>query len=627
MVKGCSLLVLGVALVWPLLRLTQEIPIVVVVVDENTTHDDTDTFYNIVDLKAPAATGPVMKLLSYVVCRSPISSFVLRHLLNDNGIHHIRQLAATKFSGLPATHYPVYRVKVSPEMNRMADLHKKLLGTGIHMKTVNSNYHGIMDYHNVYLTGKATPSEVMEEFILGAQKLEHLHIWSSFRPDDIRRQAMESNQRWKEGKPLSVFDGVPVAIKDMSSVAGHRMCRGSNVAYCVEKDKDDLPARRLREAGAIIVGMTVMTEAGTTPLGYTVGFDGPFNPYKLEHYPGGSSSGSAVAVASGLVPMAVGFDGGGSIRVPASMSGVHGLAATYGRIMHEDSAGSTMIKPGPLAATMLDVALSHLLLSQIEDGSFHSKIIGEGSIPPPNLESVVDDNGMVLFDKENPDLKGVRLGIYWDHFKHTDPEVYEACLASVRHMESLGAELVNITIPHLREIHLSHGIRILAEFGLEWESEFFDPDYDLETNTEISIALGRTVTAAEILAAGKLRTYAMKKFSEDFFREQKLDAIVSPMLGDKVPRPRNGYRGYGETDMKTVYKAMRFVPLANLLGLPGLTVPIGYEKETNLPIGFQFLGHAWSEHKLIRLGIHLEQSTTRRRPPAENFYDSLEKFL
>ena len=176
----------------------------------------------------------------------------------------------------------------------------------------------------------------MEEIILGAKKLEHLRIFSSFRPDDIRRQALQSDQRWKHGKPLSVFDGVPVAMKDMIAVAGHRLCYGSMLSACKEMHEDDVLSRRLREAGAIHIGGTVMTEGacsksflfvayeilcsntltskgGVTPLGYAKHFDGPFNPYSLDHYTGGSSGGSAVAVASGLIPMAIGFDGGGSV--------------------------------------------------------------------------------------------------------------------------------------------------------------------------------------------------------------------------------------------------------------------------------------------------------------------------
>ena len=290
-----------------------------------------------------------------------------------------------------------------------------------------------------------------------------------------------------------------------------------------------------------------------------------------------------------------------------------------------------MVKGGPLAATLEDVALTHLLLGPSEPGTHSTELIGDNYIPPPHLSSVVDNDGKAasLFqetDNSQP-LRGTRLGIFWDHFMHTDPEVHEVCMKAVRHLESLGAEVVNVTIPYLREIHLSHGIKILSEFALFWEANFFNPNFNLEPNTEITIALGRTVTAAEVLAADTVRTFAMKKVCKELFQELELDAIVSPMLGSKVPKPRPGYRGYGENDNSGVYKLMRFVPLANLLGLPALSVPVGYETETNLPISFQLLGDAWTEHNLMKIGMFLEQSTGRRKPPAENFYDTLKNFL
>jgi len=410
------------------------------------------------------------------------------------------------------------------------------------------------------------------------------------------------------------------------------MCQGSDIQACVvHVREDDLLARRLRDAGAIHVGVTVMTEGGVTPLGYSAHFDGPFNPYNVDHYPGGSSAGSTVAVASGLVPMAVGFDGGGSIRVPAAMSGTMGLAPTFGRIPHDHSIASTMTKAGPIAATLEDVALAHLLLGQTSAGSFQTNVIGVAYVPPPHLGTVVNDNGELDVPRvAGPtSLQGTRLGIFWEHFQHCDSEVYEASLRSVRYLESLGAEVVNITIPHLREIHLSHGIQILSEFGMLWDRQFHDPNHHLEANTEITIALGRTVKASEIIAAAKVRSYALQKVCKEIFRGMELDAIVSPMLGDKVPRALEGYRNYGESNNAKVYRVMRYVPLANLLGLPGLSVPVGYEKENSVPIGFQLLGDAWCEHKLLRIGMYLEQSAflQRRRPPAENFHDTLEKFV
>lgn len=660
-----SVFVLLIAIIcWPLLQVVKEKAIDISIIspimhsnsNDGTSSSDSSSgspdVYNIIDLKAPAVAGPLLNIFGYILSRSFISPFALRYLLDNNGVHLIRELAVRECAQLSPTFYPNHKVNVTSHIHKLGKLHYKFLQTGLDINrpthgngngnergnggegnntNISNNaasYRTIMDYHNLYKTGQTLPSEVMEEMIHGAERMKHLKIFSSFRPEDIRKQAIESDRRWKRGKPLSVFDGVPVAIKDMTSVAGHRLCRGSMIDACVEVQKDDVPAKRLRDAGAIHVGMTVMTEGGVTPLGYNMHWDGPFNPYDIDYYPGGSSSGSAVAVASGLVPMAMGFDGGGSVRIPASASGTMGLAVTHGRIPYRDASSSTMVKAGPLAATLEDVALTHLLLGQFEPGSQYSNLIGQEYIPPPHLNEVVDRTGRsTSIQKSSTPLKGTRIGVFWDHFQHTDPEIYKTSFKAVKHMEQLGAEIIDITIPYLREIHLSHGITILSEFGVIWEREFYDSSHILEANTLITIALGRMLTAAEILSAAKVRTYAMKKVCEEIFQDLNIDAIASPMLGGTVPKPGAGYRGYGESDNAKVYKTMRFVPLANFLGLPALVVPIGYERKTRLPIGFQLMGDAWAEHTLLKIGIHLEQASVRRLPPSENHHDNLGKFL
>lgn len=580
-----------------------------------------DTSYNIVDLKAPAITGPTLRAFSYIASRSILSPYILRALLKRNGLVKIRNLAA-KCSHLPPTHNPIHRAGAEQMRyhERKYAASRAVLTRGLAASTPLSAgpYYSTVDYNKVYRSGKATPSEVMERVLSGCQKLEHLRIFSSFSPDDVRRQAASSDLRWKAGAPLSAFDGVPIAIKDMIDVAGHSICYGGR--DCVERGGDGVAVQRLRAAGAIILGVTVMPEGGVTPLGYSAIFDGPFNPYDVDYYPGGSSGGSAVVVASGLAPLALGFDGGGSIRVPAAMSGVFGLAATYGRVPHDTENESTNIKGGPLAATLVDVALAHVLLGAVEDGSMFAQA-AVGQIPPPILSDVaaLEVGGGVA------DLSGIRLGVYWDHFKDSDPEVYEACLAAVRELGSRGAEVVNITIPNLRELHFSHAIKILSEFGMIWEKPFFDPAYSMEANTEITVALGRALSASEVLSAERLRTYGKIEVCEKLFRKLKLDAIVSPTLGLKVPKPMNGFRGYGENNTPLVYKTMRFVPLANFLGLPALSVPVGYEAATGLPIGLQLMGDAWMEHKLIQIAAGLDGGKSdRKQPPSENFWDVLE---
>jgi len=142
--------------------------------------------------------------------------------------------------------------------------------------------------------------------------------------------------------------------------------------------------KRLREAGAILLGATIMTEGGVTPLGWSAHFQGPYNVYNFDRYCGGSSSGSAVAVAAGLVPVAIGFDGGGSIRIPGSMSGVHGLGVTFGRVPFDIGLDTTMIKPGPLAATAEDAAIVYSIISPNEKGHFYNELFDGDQQGPPH---------------------------------------------------------------------------------------------------------------------------------------------------------------------------------------------------------------------------------------------------
>lgn len=312
---------------------------------------------------------------------------------------------------------------------------------------------------------------------------------------------------------------------------------------------------------------------------------------------------------------------GGSVRIPAAMSGTMGLAVTNGRFAFDST--STVTKAGPLATTLEDVALTHLLLGENVPTSVYGKLLGEDNFPPPHLGNLVDSTGAVIAKSDLP-LSGIRLGVQWDHFKHTDEEVYEACLKSVKHLESLGAEIVDISIENLKEIHLSHAMTILSEFGVIWEKEFNDPSHVLEPNTEITLALGRALRASETMSAAKVRSYGIQQLRTNIFEGLKIDAIVSPALGSKVPKPPSNYRGHGESDNAKVYKIMRYVPMANFLGLPGLVVPVDYEKDSGMPISFQLMGDAWSEHKLVEIGVHFEKRLERKLP--QNYHEVLHKF-
>lgn len=577
--------------------------------------------YSIVDLAAPALAGLPLTIFAYFATQTPLRLFLARFLLERNGVDSVRQLAANLPSNITPLYHPVsrlseseYQYHVEQASSRKADL---LLSQGIDNYTSpnNSLYRSVMDYRNLYQSGRATPAQVLEKVLQGCTKLEHLHMFASLKPDEVRQQAKLSTERYKAGQSLSIWDGVPVAVKEEIAIQGHLVCHGSR-NFCTRAENDDLLVSTLRQAGAIILGSTVMTEGGVTPLGYSLAFDGPMNPFDTEYYSGGSSGGSAVAVSTGLVPMAVGADGGGSIRIPASMTGTFGLAATFGRVSRERGSGLSVSKFGPIAAMATDTALAHVLLNQkVQSRDFYSQLYDGGvKGPPPAHVSGWEES-----------IQGMRLGIYPEHFRHSDPEVVAACDQVVEFLERQGAKIVNITIPHLRELHLSHALKILSEFSLKWDARSHMSR--LEPNTEITLALGKSLTAVEALAADKIRSWGLDLLRNEIFRDQKIDAILSPTLGLKVPKPMRGYRSTGESNTGLVYKVIRFAPLANLLGLPGMSFPVGYEKATGLPIGFQVLGDAWMEHKLLRLAAAVESGFLERRRPTKNFFDPLAEWL
>jgi Asp-tRNA(Asn)/Glu-tRNA(Gln) amidotransferase A subunit family amidase len=279
---------------------------------------------------------------------------------------------------------------------------------------------------------------------------------------------------------------VPIAVKDQIDVFGHSILDGKDPSKAWESARvkliDDKSVARFRAAGCIIFGVTIMTEGGTTPLGYNKHFRGPVNPYSLDHYSGGSSAGSAVAVATGLVPIAIGFDGGGSIRIPAALCGIHGLATTFGRIPFDSHYSSTMIKSGPLALSALDAAMGLAVMAAPSSDDFYSNMYDGGVRGPPRVH--VDG----LFDVS--DFSGVRIGIFPEWFEDGQSDAIAACRTSLQHLVDGGAELVKITIPHLHWMGLSHGIKIASEFAMGWDLLSHTRLDDLDPNTRITVTAG-----------------------------------------------------------------------------------------------------------------------------------------
>jgi len=597
--------------------------------------------YDMQSIVAPDASGPLLTALTYLLTATPLGPPIRRFLLNDNKVEILRELAAQAID-TPPLYYPMRRVGAavheahtaaasSPDGSLSAALrdgfappssagdsnpnraHVAAMVTRRRQSSTASVYTTSEDLHAAFRAGSTTPSKVVE---LVLARVEASGAFSSVLPSLARQGAAASTARWADGSPLGVLDGVPMAVKDMIAVKGLPMFKGkvpsAERRASVEAEDDEMVAR-LRAQGAVIIGLTVMTEGGVTPLGYAPFFRGPFNPHNASHYSGGSSSGSGVAVAVGLTPIAVGFDGGGSIRIPAALSGTVGLAATFGRVPFRGTM-STMIKTGVLAATVRDAALAFAAIAPTKPDHHYTRLYGGLGPPEPHLRGVTAAPAR---------LDGVRLGIFKAHAHDADQGTVDALTAGLEHLESLGAVVVEVAIPNLHALSMAHGMKTSTEFALEFDKLYHDAGASapaLEANTRLTVGLGSSMTALEVLAGERLRGWAFDYVTKELFSKLRLTAIVGPTTGILAPRIPPGALETGEYNVALVMKLMRHIFLANLLGLPAIAVPIGHDEETQLPWSMQLMGDHWSEAELLRVARVLEEKFTnptgrRRTPP------------
>jgi len=577
--------------------------------------DLSDLSYDMKKVDAPSATGFAIKALAWIMS-SRLGPTVARHLFNGNNIKVIREMGvALDELGVAPLYMPMYRVSDS-EWNAAAKAAEietdAILENIFNLNSfVNKHKHNtIADYRQAYLSKRVTPLVVMERTLAAIADLESKSpkqiIFAHIDKNSVLKQANESTARYAEGKPLSPFDGVPIAFKDMVEVLGLPSCNGQSKdsGNCVISEKDD-PAvvAPFRERGAIILGTTVMTEGGVTPLGYSAHWKGPLNAYSSQHYSGGSSSGSAVAVASNIVPVAIGYDGGGSIRIPSAWSGLHGLATTFGRIPFATRNENSHIKSGPMTHSAHDAIVVYHIMAQHIPKSYYSQLYdGDNKGPPPvHISNVMNKN----------DLNGVVLGIFDDWYNDSDIEVRSKCDDAILFLHNRGAIIKKIEIPHLHKMALSHGIKISTEFAQSWDSVLTNSPHTLESNTKIQLALGSVLTNAEVDPGQKLRQWAAN-YVQDLFKTHNLTAIVTPTIPMLPPVISHGAKETGESNTALIMAMMRYIFLANFIGLPGYTVPIGTasrktdEEKVELPVGLHLLGGPWMEHKLLRIGNALD---------------------
>lgn len=466
--------------------------------------------------------------------------------------------------------------------------------------------HTIRDYERAFTNGLVTPEDVAERFLQAAdlddQNPRPLSAFITRNREDILSQARASTKRHRTGKPLGPLDGVPVAVKDELDMKPYPTTVGTRFLGKVPAREDATVVRRLRDAGALLVGKTNMHEIGILPSGVNPHFGAVRNPYNLAYHSGGSSSGSAAAVAAGLCPAAVGCDGGGSIRIPASFCGVVGLKPTYGRISECGAAPLdwSVAHVGPLGATVDDAVILYEVMA------------GRDSADPNTLAQPP-----VAFERFDGTLHGIRLGIYRDWFKDAEAEVVTTCERLVGALVGLGAEIVEIAIPELHLISTAFGVTILTEMAASMSIHEAQHHRDFGWTTRQMLAIVRNLRPSDYVIAQRVRTRALRNFLSVL---DEVSTIVTPATALTVPSINEPSLPDGESDLEQTMRTMRFAVAANFTGLPAISVPAGYDRQ-GLPIGLQFIGRPWEEGLLFRLGYASESIVNRKKPTT--YYEQL----
>lgn len=453
------------------------------------------------------------------------------------------------------------------------------------------------------LAGGLDPVELAERVLAQAEASEkvspNMAFFISLDPQDVMEQARASRDRLRAGTPRGHLEGTFLSVKDELDQIPYPTTAGTRI-HMDPVSRDATSVHRLRQAGAVLVGKVNMHELGSGLTGINPHYGTPRNPYDPECMCGGSSSGSGAIVGSGLTPVSLACDAGGSIRMPAALTGVVGLKATRGRISNHGTADLnwTCAHTGPIGATAADVALAYLAIAGPDPDDPHT--LGQ---PPVHLDGWARD-----------DARGITLGVYRDWFEDADEEVVAANREQLRRFELAGAEIREIKLPELDHLLMAH----LVLIGVEAASSQIGP-YDADPRqygheSRLSMALSRGLRATDYVHAQRVRARLIRQWLD---ATAGLDAIVTPATGCTAPRIQADAVDVGESDMALSARVMRFMPPGNLLGFPAITFPVGYDSK-DLPIAMQVMGRPWMEHTLLRLA-RLSGLQVRRRTPVRRF--------
>ncbi len=475
------------------------------------------------------------------------------------------------------------------------------------MKLYNQTIHSL---HEMLKSGETTSTAITESVFGRISEVDDkVRCYLTLTEETAMEAAGRSDDRYRKGDFIGPLDGIPIGIKDIFLTEGVKTTAGSKILENFIAPYDGTPSRKLKEAGAVITGKLNMDEFAMGSSNENSGFFPARNPWDTDRVPGGSSGGSAAAVAAGEAIATLGTDTGGSIRQPASHCGVVGLKPTYGRVSRYGviAFASSLDQVGPLTRDVTDCAILLGAIAGHDPADSTS-----ANLPVPDFAGLLTG-----------DVEGMTIGLPDEYFgEGLEPEVEELVRKAAAQLEIKGAKLVPVSLPSTkyavatyyiiapaeassnlaRYDGVRYGVRVpdtkgLIEMYRKTRSRGFGPEVKRRIMLG-TFALSSGYYDAYYGKAQKVRTMILREMDEAF---TKADVILAPTapgpafpLGDRVDDPLQMYL----SDVFTI-------PV-NIAGVAGISVPCGVTKE-GLPVGVQLIGPAFKEETLLNVAFGYEQ--------------------
>ncbi|MBP1930917.1 amidase [Ammoniphilus resinae] len=443
-----------------------------------------------------------------------------------------------------------------------------------------------------YVEKQLSPLEVTRCLLDRIEKVNpKVNAFVTLLEEEAIASAVQAEKEIQSGHVKGPLHGIPIGLKDIIYTAGVRTTMGSSIYKDFIPNQDATVVEKLKEAGTILLGKVNTHEFAYGATGDRSYFGATRNPHNLMKVPGGSSSGSAAAVSSGLCYAALGTDTGGSIRHPSSFCGIVGMKPTFGRVSKQGvfPLSQTLDHVGPMTRTIRDNAI------------VLNALIGYDPKDPYSSKTETEDFTRRL----EQGIKGTTIGIPRGYYyENAESEVIERVEEAMRVFQSLGAKIKDVDLPHMKEIAMAHQVTIRSEAYAVHERLVMEQPEEYDEEVRERLLTGKNITAVQYIQAQQTKLQGIEEFNRVL---GDVDILLTPTLPlvapDIIPS------GFDESNTSVRWTINRFAGPTNLLGLPSLSIPCGFSS-TGLPIGMQLIGRAFDEANVYRFGYAFEQEVS-----------------